>query len=153
MYVKDTDEAYLFYNLWHKNYLISCEKGVYIDEPALSMTNVEQNDTIKKLKERGTARFALVRFILPLIKYCISAQRKNMPVSYLSNKNYLNKIKAEGVNTRNSRIYGAIGRINTTRYCNMCCRLASFAVSPMYETQRKHFLLIKTQGKACIAPY
>lgn len=141
MYVKDTDEAYLFYNLWHKNYLISCEKGVYIDEPALSMTNVEQNDTIQEIEGTWNCQIRFGALYLATNKILHFCSKKNMPVSYLSNKNYLNKIKAEGVNTIGLLEYISDWEKSIPQGIVTCVGYdASFAVSPMYETQRKHFL-------------
>lgn len=93
MYVKDTDEAYLFYNLWHKNYLISSEKGVLIDEPALSMTNIEQNDIIQEIDGTWNCQIRFGALYLATNKILHFCSKKNMPVSYLSDKIYLTIVR------------------------------------------------------------
>lgn len=140
MYVKDTDEAYLFYNLWHKNYLISCEKGVFIDEPALSMTNIEQNDIIHEIDGTWNCQIRFGALYLATNKILHFCSKKNMPVSYLSNKNYLNKVKEEGVNTINLLEYINDWKKSIPHGIVTCVGYdASFAVSPMYEKQRSFF--------------
>lgn len=142
MYVKDTNEAYLFYNLWHKNYLISCEKGVCIDEPALSMTNIELNDIIQEIEGVWNCQIRFGALYLATNKILHFCSKKNMPVSYLSNKNYLSQIKAEGVNTIGLLEYISAWKKSIPQGGMVTCvgSDASFVVSPMYETQRKLFL-------------
>lgn len=140
MYVKDTDESYLFYNLWHKNYLISCEKGVFIDEPALSMTNIEQNDIIHEIDGTWNCQIRFGALYLATNKILHFCSKKNMPVSYLSNKNYLNKVKEEGMNTINLLEYINDWKKSIPHGIVTCVGYdASFAVSPMYEKQRSFF--------------
>ena len=140
MYVKDTDESYLFYNLWHKNYLISGEKGVFIDEPALSMTNIEQNDIIHEIDGTWNCQIRFGALYLATNKILHFCSKKNMPVSYLSNKNYLNKVKEEGMNTINLLEYINDWKKSIPHGIVTCVGYdASFAVSPMYEKQRSFF--------------
>ena len=41
MYAKDSEAAHVFYKQWHSNYQLSVSKGIFIDEPALSKSNLD----------------------------------------------------------------------------------------------------------------
>jgi len=49
MLVHDTPKAKRLYEDWHKNWLLSCEKNVNLDQPALCMANIENDFLLKEL--------------------------------------------------------------------------------------------------------
>ena len=99
MYVKDIEETHSFYKLWHDNYLTSCEKGIYLDEPALSKTNIELGNVIQEINGTWNCQIRFGALFLATNKILHFCSKKNMPVSILSNKVYLRKIKEHGVDT------------------------------------------------------
>lgn len=141
MYVKDTEEARLFYKCWRKNYLISCKKGVFLDEPALSMTNVEIKNIIQEIDGIWNCQIRFGALYLASNKILHFCSKKNMPVSYLAKKSYLKKIKEHGVNTLGLLEYIANWKSSIPESLVTCMSNdASFVVSPFYELKRREYI-------------
>ena len=145
MYVKDIEETHSFYKLWHDNYLTSCEKGIYLDEPALSKTNIELGNVIQEINGTWNCQIRFGALFLATNKILHFCSKKNMPVSILSNKVYLRKIKEHGVDTFGLLKYIADWRSSISPGMVTCFgNDASFAVSPCYEKQRYDYITHNT---------
>ncbi len=141
MYVKDVEAAHSFYKLWHKNYLASCKKGFFLDEPALSKTNVELENVIQEIDGSWNCQIRFGALYLASNRILHFCSKKNMPVSVLSNKIYLKKIKEQGVNTLGLLDYIFDWKRSIPQGIVTCVgNDASFAVSPQYELGRKEFI-------------
>ena len=141
MYVKDNIETHTFYEAWHTNYLISCSKGSFIDEPSLSKTNIEHGYLIHEIDGSWNCQIRFGALYLSVNKILHFCSKKNMPVSYLSQKAYLKKIKEYGINTENLMDYIRDWKSTIPQGLVTCVgEDASFAVSPLYESSRKHFI-------------
>lgn len=57
MYVKDTSLAHTFYEKWHRNWFLSTENGVCVDQPALCQTNMEMQYPIQELPAEWNCQF------------------------------------------------------------------------------------------------
>lgn len=141
MYVKDVEEAHLFYKRWHENYLNSCENRLYSDEPALSKTNVELGNVIQEIDGSWNCQIRFGALFLAINKILHFCSKKNMPVSILSNKLYLRKIKEQGVKTIGLLEYISDWQKTIPQGIVSCVGTdASFSVSSYYELARKEFL-------------
>ena len=145
MYVKDVEETHLFYKLWHENYLTSSEKGMYMDEPALSKTNVELGNVIQEIDGSWNCQIRFGALFLASNKILHFCSKKNMPVSILSNKLYLRKIKEQGANAFGLLEYITDWKSSISPGMVTCFgNDASFAVSPCYEKQRYEYITHNT---------
>ena len=141
MYVKDVEETHLFYKKWHENYLASCEKGMYLDEPALSKTNIELGNVIQEIDGSWNCQIRFGALFLASNKILHFCSKKNMPVSILSNKVYLRKIKEQGVSASGLLDYITDWRSSISPGMVTCFgNDALFAVSPYYEEQRYNYI-------------
>ena len=106
LYVKDTPEAYSFFELWHKNWIEGLSKGVDFDQPTLAKTNIQMNHIITKLNDcyncqiyNGAAFLSNAK----VIHYFGGSAKKNNPYAFTNNQ-YLLDIKKNGL-TPNSITY------------------------------------------------
>lgn len=51
IYVKDTPNTRKFYQMWNRNYQVSFDKGVSMDQPSFCQTNIEMGHFIKVLDD------------------------------------------------------------------------------------------------------
>ena len=145
MYVKDVEETHSFYKKWHENYLISCEKGLYLDQPALSKTNIELGNVIQEVDGTWNCQIRFGALFLASNKILHFCSKKNMPVSYLSNKVYLRKIKEYGANAFGLLEYITDWRSSISSGTVTCFgNDASFAVSLYYEEKRYKYITHNT---------
>ena len=145
MYVKDVEETHSFYKKWHENYLTSCEKGLYLDQPALSKTNIELGNLIQEIEGSWNCQIRFGALFLASNKILHFCSKKNMPVSYLSNKAYLRKIKEHGANAFELLEYITDWRNSISSGTVTCFgNDASFAVSPYYEEKRYKYITQNT---------
>lgn len=145
MYVKDVEETHSFYKKWHENYLTSCEKGMYFDQPALSKTNIELGNVIQEVDGSWNCQIRFGALFLASNKILHFCSKKNMPVSYLSNKVYLRKIKEYGANAFGLLEYITDWRSSISSGTVTCFgNDASFAVSLYYEEKRYKYITHNT---------
>ena len=145
MYVKDVEETHSFYKKWHENYLTSCEKGMYFDQPALSKTNIELGNVIQEVDGSWNCQIRFGALFLASNKILHFCSKKNMPVSYLSNKAYLRKIKEHGANAFGLLEYITDWRNSISSGTVTCFgNDASFAVSLYYEEKRYKYITHNT---------
>lgn len=141
MYVKEVEEAHLFYKLWYENYITSCDKGLYLDEPALSKTNIELGNVIQEIDGSWNCQVRFGALFLSINKILHFCSKKNMPVSILSNKIYLKKIKEHGSNTFRLWEYILDWKKSIPQGIVTCIgNDASYAVSPYYELGRREYM-------------
>ena len=142
MYAKDSEAAHVFYKQWHSNYLLSVSKGIFIDEPALSKSNLDP--CCVKIEELNGSWNCQIRFgalYLANAKVLHFCSKKNMPVSRLSEKNFLKTVKAYGIDTPMLSNYLLDWR--STMECGYVVGVgldAEFMLSRNYEQARMNFI-------------
>jgi hypothetical protein len=139
MYVRDSEKAYNFFNSWHKNYKLGLKSGINQDEPSLAKTNFDFGNIIHKLPDEWNCQIRLGALYLKDLKILHFWSKKNMPISFLGSKDFLFKLKNEGlikfqhyIIDYHNTFYKPIGIVtNEDLYFNF---------SPLYEEVRKYFL-------------
>lgn len=99
IYSKDDSTSKHFYELWAMNYERACTMGIKIDEPALCLANQEMNHIIKELDGVWNCQIRFGALYLSSAKILHFCSKKNMPVSILSSRDYLYKVKQTGLQT------------------------------------------------------
>ena len=57
LYFKDSPNAHFFCQQWHQRWIETCEKGIYIDQPALHQTIIDTGNILKILPDYMNAQF------------------------------------------------------------------------------------------------
>jgi hypothetical protein len=141
MYVKDDKRAYELYDYWYKNYQLSCSKKLTIDEPALSKSNIELGNLIQELDGTWNCQVRFGALYLAKSKILHFCSKKNMPVCILSNRDYLQKVKAKGPLTEHITDYIKNWKKTMCQGMVTCIGVdASYALSQQYEIGRKEFV-------------
>ena len=99
IYSRDDANSQKFYKHWAKNYERACTMGINIDEPALCLANQEMNHIIKELDGVWNCQIRFGALYLSSAKILHFCSKKNMPISILSSRDYLFKVKQTGLKT------------------------------------------------------
>jgi len=142
MYVKDSPIVYRFFEAWHENYKLGLKKGLRVDEPSLAKTNYSFSNVMGELPGEWNCQIRLGALFLKDVKILHFWSKRNMPVSSLGSKDFLIKIKEEGLEKYKESIinyqmsfYEPMGLIvNSDLYFNF---------SSLYEQSRSHFIAYK----------
>jgi hypothetical protein len=95
IYVKDTENNKLFFEKWHSSWFNQLKEGFIGDQPYFALANIECGRPIQKLDDVWNC----IMYAQPLFdrkaKILHFSSFRNM--SYVFGKNFLNKVKVEGV--------------------------------------------------------
>lgn len=105
IYSKDDSSSEKFYKLWAINYERACSMGITIDEPALCMANQKMGHIINELDGIWNCQIRFGALYLSSAKILHFCSKKNMPISVLSSREYLYKIKQSGLKTPSLDMY------------------------------------------------
>lgn len=139
-FVKESLQAKFFFETWHRNYIEGLEKGMSQDEPSLSKTNFDLGNVIYELSGQWNCQMRLGGMFLKDSKIIHFWSKKNMPISYLGSKQFLMKLKIDGLN---KEIKDVIINYKTTFYEPLGIVVNEdmhFNFSPLYEEVRSLFL-------------
>ena len=117
MFSKDCVEAIEFFSAWHENYKAGVKEGVIQDQPSLSKTNYESNCIIKELSGEWNCQIRLGAKYLKNLKILHLVSKRNMPISILGDKKFLQKLKQEGLTEENKLLIIDIGHFSTKIEC------------------------------------
>lgn len=139
MYVKDSEKAHDFFDNWYKNYKLGLKFGISQDEPSLAKTNFDFGNIIHELPGEWNCQIRLGALYLKDLRVLHFWSKRNMPISFLSSKDFLYKLRNEGLIKHAHFIinyqytfYEPLGLVtNEDLYFNF---------SPLYEEVRKRFI-------------
>ena len=139
MYVKDSKKARDFFDNWHKNYKLGLQSGISQDEPSLAKTNFDFGNIIHELPGEWNCQIRLGALYMKDLKILHFWSKRNMPISFLGSKDFLFKLRNEGliknehfINNYLWSFYEPLGLVaNEDLYFNF---------SPLYEEVRKQFI-------------
>lgn len=139
MYVKDSEKAGDFFDNWHENYKLGLQSGISQDEPSLAKTNFDFANIIHELPGEWNCQIRLGALYLNDLKILHFWSKRNMPISFLGSKDFLFKLRNEGLTNYahfiinyQSTFYEPLGLVaNKDLYFNF---------SPLYEEVRKRFI-------------
>lgn len=97
IFSKDCNEAVDFFSTWHENYKAGLKKGIIQDQPSFSKTNFYSNLLIKELSGEWNCQIRLGALYLKNLKILHLISKRNMPISFLGDKSFLQKLKEEGL--------------------------------------------------------
>lgn len=97
MFVKDTDITSRFFNKWHTNYKVGLSIGISQDEPSLAKTNFDSGNIIGELSGEWNCQIRLGALFLKELKVLHFWSKRNMPISFLGSKDFLLKLRTEGL--------------------------------------------------------
>ena len=140
MFSKDCVEAIEFFSAWHENYKAGVKEGVIQDQPSLSKTNYESNCIIKELSGEWNCQIRLGAKYLKNLKILHLVSKRNMPISILGDKKFLQKLKQEGLTEENKLL---IINYENTFYEPMGIVVnedMNFNFSPLYEEVRNFYV-------------
>jgi len=92
MFVKDDEKAHVFFDTWHRNWLLSRKKGFKIDQLSLLKTNIELDFPIAELPGEYNCQipFSIQYLTRALIVHTFAHQRSKQPISVImGNKLYM----------------------------------------------------------------
>lgn len=104
MFSKDCVEAIEFFSAWHENYKAGVKDGIIQDQPSLSKTNYDFNSVIKELSGEWNCQIRLGAKHLKNLKILHLVSKRNMPISILGDKKFLQKMKHEGLTEKNRKL-------------------------------------------------
>lgn len=139
MYVKDSEKAHDFFDNWHRNYKFGLQSGISQDEPSFAKTNFDFGNIIHELRGEWNCQIRLGALYLKDLKILHFWSKRNMPISFLGSKDFLFKLRNEGL-TKNAHFiinyqctfYEPLGLVtNEDLYFNF---------SALYEEVRKRFI-------------
>jgi hypothetical protein len=139
MYVKDSKKAHDFFDNWHKNYKLGLQSSISQDEPSLAKTNFDFGNIIHELPGEWNCQIRLGALYLKDLKILHLWSKRNMPISFLGSKDFLFKLRNEGLTKHTNFIINyqytflePLGLVaNEDLYFNF---------SPLYEEVRKRFI-------------
>jgi len=140
IFSKDCVEAINFFSAWHENYKAGLKEGVIQDQPSLSKTNYDSNNVIEELSGEWNCQIRLGAKYLKNLKILHLVSKHNMPISILGDKNFLHKLKYEGLTEENRKLiinyedtfYEPLGIVvNEDMHFNF---------SPLYEDIRRFYI-------------
>lgn len=139
MYVKDSEKARTFFDNWHKNYKLGLQSGISQDEPSLAKTNFDFENILHELPGEWNCQIRLGALHLKDLKILHFWSKRNMPISFLGSKDFLFKLRNEGLIKHAHFIinyqytfYEPLGLVaNEDLFFNF---------SPLYEEVRKRFI-------------
>jgi hypothetical protein len=139
MYVKDSRKAHDFFDNWHRNYKLGLQSSISQDEPSLAKTNFDFGNIIQELPGEWNCQIRLGALYLKDLKILHFWSKRNMPISFLGSKDFLFKLRNEGLSKHAHFItnyqytfYEPLGLVaNEDLYFNF---------SPLYEEVRKRFI-------------
>lgn len=140
IFSKDCNEAMDFFATWHDNYKTGLKKGIIQDQPSFSKTNYDLNLVIKELSGEWNCQIRLGAKYLKSLKILHFVSKRNMPISFLGDKNYLLKLKREGLTEEHKE---TIKNYECTFYKPMGIVVNEdmhFNFSPLYEAVRKFYI-------------
>lgn len=104
MLVKDNDETRHFYRAWNRNYLKGYEKGVFMDQPSMEVTNIELHYPIKTLSPEWNCvpkhgiKFLKDAYIVHYVSTS-PCKKNDTPLFLLNDIDVFLKIKETGIIT------------------------------------------------------
>lgn len=140
IFSKDCNEAMDFFTTWHNNYKTGLRKGIIQDQPSFSKTNYDFNLVIKELSGEWNCQIRLGAKYLKSLKILHFVSKRNMPISFLGDKNYLLELKRVGLTEEHKE---AIKNYEYTFYKPMGIVVnddVHFNFSPLYEVVRKFYI-------------
>jgi hypothetical protein len=140
MFAMDCAEAKDFFSAWHKNYRAGLKEGVTQDQPSLSKTNYESNSVIKELSGNWNCQIRLGAKYLKNLRILHLVSKRNMPISILGDKKFLQKLKQEGLTEENKQL---IINYEDTFYEPMGVVVNDdmhFNFTPLYEDVRRFYV-------------
>lgn len=98
MYVKDSEEAHIFFNTWHKNWEHSNSKGIVLDQLPLLKTNIELGGVIKELPGEFNCQvcFSVQYLSRAIILHTFAHQKSQSPLSPIMGTEIYEDIKLKG---------------------------------------------------------
>ena len=144
IFSKDCIEANDFFSLWHENYKNGLLKGVYQDQPSFSKTIYESKFNIQELNGEWNCQSRLGAKYLRNLKILHFVSKRNMPISLLDNKNFLLKLRREGLTSENKE---TVKNYESAFYSPMGIVVNDdlhFNFSPLYEEVRKFYVSTNT---------
>lgn len=140
IYSKDNFESHNFYDIWKRNYEESLGHGIKLDEPPLSLTNVQLNFPMKELEGIWNCQIRFGALYLSSAKILHFCSKKNMPVCILGKKGFLAEIKKYGIHTPMLAYYISDWRKTIPSSLVICTGIdAYYNVDPSYEKGRKAY--------------
>lgn len=140
IFSKDCDEAVDFFTTWHKNYKTGLRKGIIHDQPSFSKTNYDSNQVIQELSGEWNCQIRLGAKYLKNLKILHFVSKRNMPISFLENQKFLQKLKQEGLTKEHKEL---IINYELTFYKPMGIVVNEdmhFNFSPLYEEVRRFYI-------------
>ena len=98
MYVKDDESTNLFFNTWHKNWLISRSKGFRVDQLSLLKTNIELGLPIVELPGEYNCQisFSIQYLTRAIIVHTFAHNKLQSPLSPIMEDKLYDSIKQQG---------------------------------------------------------
>lgn len=139
IYAKDDTISHDFYEKWASNYSISVLNNVFIDEPALSKTNVELDYVISELSGIWNCQIRFGALFLSDAKILHFCGKRNMPLHKLATKDFLTLIKRTGTKTPDLHFYIKNWKNGFDTPLISFGIDKTFSLSNQYEITRKEF--------------
>lgn len=141
IYAKDNETASNFYKTWASNYLISLQNGRKLDEPPLSMTNMQLGEPIGELDGVWNCQIRFGALYLSSAKILHFCSKKNMPVNKLATKEFLLKMKKGDISVSELNVYISDWRRSMPENLVLCTGMdAQFNLSREYEQSRRIYI-------------
>lgn len=95
MFVKDDEAAHLFFDTWHRNWLISRSKGFRVDQLSLLKTNIELGEPIVELPGEYNCQicFSIEYLTRAKIVHTFAHQKSSTPLSPIMGDKLYDTIK------------------------------------------------------------
>lgn len=147
MFVKDNEEAHIFFNTWHKNWKHSNSTGIVLDQLPLLKTNIELGRVIKELPGEYNCQmcFSVQYLSRAIILHTFAHQKLQSPLSPIMGTEVYEGIKQKG--------YVEAGVANMLLHCKETFVSPSYLVGKEWmkiRFQPAYFLIENTYNSSNI---